>query len=242
MDTVGKPYFWMYKKKGKMKKTIHIILLITMLVSCRTRLPVERVEYELKAEILFFPTYDEKSVKYETDSLGIRIIGMPPIEPNDSLSQFVNDWYSTHLYSLGEPVLYDKTDKPINVIRFTHLGTWSNPYSYRIEQDSMDISISYNKTDGQGGYRAGKRIVHETKKIDLEKWNLVLEKMESIGFWNMGTHDENMILDGAEWIFEALINGHYHFVTRNSPDDYGGKDYAELCKLIDQIYNENSAK
>jgi hypothetical protein len=41
-----------------------------------------------------------------------------------------------------------------------------------------------------------------------------------------------MILDGEEWILEVLIDGKYHFVTRNSPENYGGQEYAELCKLI----------
>ena len=31
-----------------------------------------------------------------------------------------------------------------------------------------------------------------------------------------------MILDGEEWILEALIDGKYHFVTRTSPDSYDG--------------------
>ena len=67
---------------------------------------------------------------------------------------------------------------------------------------------------------------------------MVISKMQSIDFWDMGTHDENMILDGEKWIFEAVVNGRYRFITRNSPDFYDGKEYAELCNLIVQIYNE----
>ncbi len=163
---------------------------------------------------------------------------MPPIKPNDSLSEFVNNWYSKHLYSLGEPVLYNKTNTPVNVVRFTHLGTWGNPYSYRLEQNKSEITATYSKTDGLGGYQAGKRIEQGSKKMNLEKWNAVIEKMNSIDFWNIGTHDENIILDGEEWIFEALIDGRYHFITRNSPDHYDGKDFAELCDLVVHVYNE----
>jgi hypothetical protein len=166
------------------------------------------------------------------------MIGMPPIKPNDSLSEFVNNWYSKHLYSLGEPVLYNKTNTPVNVVRFTHLGTWGNPYSYRLEQNKSEVTATYSKTDGLGGYQAGKRIEQGSKKMNLEKWNAVIEKMNSIDFWNIGTHDENIILDGEEWIFEALIDGRYHLITRNSPDHYDGKDFAELCDLVVQVYNE----
>ena len=215
---------------------MQIILFTAILVSCRTMSP--DLLYKSGAGKLYFPTYDEESVKYHTDNYGSRIIGMASIKPDDSLSRFVNNWYSKHLYSMREPVLYNKTDKKINIIRFTHLGTWGKPYSYRIEQSESDISITYNKTNGSGGYHTGKIIEHGTKKIDVEKWNMVISKMQSLDFWNVGTHDENMILDGEEWIFEAVINGRYHFITRNSPDVYDGKEYAELCNLIVQIYNK----
>jgi hypothetical protein len=218
-----------------MEKITQIILFTAILMGCRTMSP--DLLYKSGAGTLYFPTYDEERVKYHTDSMGNRIIGMAPIRPDDSLSQFVNSWYSKHLYSMREPVLYNKTDKKTNIIRFTHLGTWGNPYSYRIEQSESDISITYNKTNGSGGYNTGKIIEHGTKKIDVEKWNLVISKMQSIDFWNIGTHDENMILDGEEWIFEAVIDGRYHLITRNSPAFYGGKEYAELCNLIVQIYN-----
>lgn len=108
-----------------------------------------------------------------------------------------------------------------------------------MEQEGGKTSIAYNKTNGQGGYEAGVRVEQKTKKIDKEKWDIVVSKLDSINFWIIETHDKNMIFDGVEWIFEAFINGRYHFVTRNSPDHYDGKDYAELCNLIVQIYNEN---
>jgi len=219
-----------------MKNAILIIFLVTILVSCGTVSP----ELMHKSEVreLYFPTYDERNIVYHTDNYGNRIMGVAPIRPNDSLSQFVNDWYSKHLYSLKEPILYNKTNKSIDVIRFTHLGTWSNPYSCRIELAKSNVTITYNKTNGQGGYKPGRRIEHKTKILDVEKWDLVISKMDSIDFWNMETHDKNTILDGAEWIFEALINGRYHFITRNSPDQYDGKEYAELCNLIVKMYNE----
>jgi len=205
-----------------MKNAIQILFLATILVSCRTVSP--ELMHKTEMGTLYFPTYEERNGVYH--------------RPNDALSPFVNNWYSKHLYSLGEPVLSNKTNETINVIRFTHLGTWSNPYSYRIERTKSTVTMTYNKTDGQGGYHQGKRIEHRTKIIDAEQWVSVISKMDSIDFWNMETHDKNMICDGAEWIVEALINGRYHFITRNSPDQYDGKEYAELCNLIVKIYNE----
>lgn len=206
------------KHKERKEKVILIILGMYFLASCRTA---------------YFPTYDEESLQYYTDSYGMST----SIKPNDSLSQFVNKWYSKHLYNSGEPVLYKKTHKSTNIIRFMHIGSWSNPYSYRIEQVGSKVSVTYSET-GRVDYESNRIIKHGTKKADFEKWNLVIAKMDSISFWSMETHDKNEILDGAEWIFEALINGQYHFVTRNSPNDYDGKEYAELCNLIAQIWNE----
>ena len=55
------------------------------------------------------------------------------VEPNDTLNDFVNEWYSKHLKSLKEPILYNQIGQGKKIIRFTHLGSWSRPYSFRIE-------------------------------------------------------------------------------------------------------------
>jgi len=133
---------------------------------------------------------------------------------------------------MKEPILYKLRNEDKKIIRFTHLGTWSNPFSYRIENINGQITLIYSKTKGLGGYDAGRRIKHDQKTIKSETWEKVIAKIDSVNFWNIETHDPNMILDGEEWILEVLINEKYHFVTRNSPDVYDGKEYAELCKLV----------
>ena len=100
------------------------------------------------------------------------------------------------------------------------------------------VKITYNKTRGLGGYKAGRRIKHKTKKVDLEKWEQIIEKVDKIDFWNIETHDPNMVLDGEEWILEILIDDRYHFISRNSPDVYDGKEYAELCTLIANSFSK----
>jgi hypothetical protein len=159
-------------------------------------------------------------------------------EPNDSLSDFVNNWYSKHLTSLKEPKIYNQRSKGLEIIRFTHLGTWSNPYSYRIEKENVNITGTYSRTTGLGGYDAGKRVEYYQTVVDTTKWNDIIAKVHSINFWNIRTHDPNIILDGAEWVLEILIDGQYHFVTRNSPDIYDDKEYAALCKLIMNSFNK----
>lgn len=207
-----------------------------MLSSCRIIYP--DIKYEpIKFGSYYFPTYDEVKFKEKQKESG-EINLWNYTGPNDSLSEFTNQWYSKHLNSLGEPILHTKKNKKKKVIRFTHLGTWSNPYSYRLEKDDEVVKITYNKTRGLGGYKAGRRIKHKTKKVDLEKWEQIIEKVDKIDFWNIETHDPNMVLDGEEWILEILIDDRYHFISRNSPDVYDGKEYAELCTLIANSFSK----
>lgn len=205
-------------------------IFLLLLSSCRIIYP--DIKYEpIKFGSFYFPTYDEVKFKEKQKQAG-EINFWINIGPNDSLSEFTNQWYSKHLNSLGEPILYTKRNKGNKIIRFTHLGTWSNPFSYRLENDDEKVKITYNRTRGLGGYKAGRRIKHKTKEIELEKWEQIIEKVDNIDFWNIKTHDPNMIFDGAEWILEILIDDRYHFITRNSPEVYDGKEYAELCELI----------
>ncbi|UOE37002.1 hypothetical protein [Chryseobacterium oryzae] len=173
-------------------------------------------------ETLYFATYDENRYPKDTIRNG----------PNDSLSLFVNKWYSKHLNSLKETPIYNRKKENINIIRYTNLGTWSHPFMYRIEQKNGKIIEIYKQTNGLGGYQTGKITKNSEKQISNKKWNEIISKTNEIDFWNINTHDPNFILDGEEWILEILIDGKYHLVTRNSPENYGGKKFAELCKMI----------
>ncbi len=203
---------------------IFYIFSTLLIISCSMISTEYRYKNTDKGE-LYFPTFNGKKYKIDTINYG----------PNDSLREFTNKWYSKHLYTLKEPILFNKKNENINIIRFTHLGTWDNPYSCRIEQNGKKIILTYNQTNGLGGYEVGTRIKHKTKEISQKEWKQILEKMDEIDFWNISTQDPNKIMDGAEWIFEALIEGKYHLVTRNSPNHYNGKEYSELCQLVEKM-------
>lgn len=186
----------------------------------------------------YFPLLSAEFTKRQNDCIEKKEFPCNFPEPNDTLNEFVNQWCSKHLKSMKEPILYKLQNDDKKIIRFTHLGTWSNPFSYRIENCNGQIILTYSKTKGLGGYKAGRRIKHEQKIIKSETWDNIMAKIDSVSFWNIETHDPNMILDGEEWILEVLINGKYHFVTRNSPDIYDGQEYAELCKLVMNVKKE----
>jgi|GEM_PF-1601427 len=218
-------------------KAITYIGILFTLTSCVLFKPDLRYEPKT-ADEYYFPSLSDDFKKAQSECIEQKNFPCDFPEPNDSLSDFVNTWYSKHLISLKEPRLYNQRNKDLKIIRFTHLGTWSNPYSYRIEKQNENVIGIFNKTNGLGGYEAGHRIKNKEKDLNKEKWNNIIAKVDSIDFWNIQTHDPNMILDGAEWILEILIDDKYHFVTRNSPDVYDGKEYADLCKLIIESFNE----
>ncbi len=220
--------------KNKLNYIIFIIILFT---GCKMISP--ELGYKMKVKNkYYFPLQSDEYTKKVSDCIELKQFPCNEDEPQDTLSKFQNEWYSKHLYSLTEPILYNRTNENLQILRYTNLGTWSHPYSYRIEiKDSIGIII-YKETNGQGGYEAGSIIKNKKKKISFEEWNLLTQKMDEINFWNIPTHDPNLILDGEEWIFEALINDQYHFVTRNSPDVYDGKKYAELCLLMENIFKK----
>ena len=197
-----------------------------MIISCTsTKIIIPKNSVNDYTGDLYFSSYDSNKYPRDTINRG----------PNDSLSTFTNKWYSQHLNSLNEPIIFDKKDKNLQIIRFTNLGTWDHPYTYRVEKFADKINVTYRQTDGLGGYQTGKLIKNYTKKVNNKKWNHLISKLDEVDFWNIQTQDPNRISDGAEWILEVLINGKYHLVTRNSPDVYNGKKYAELCELITKM-------
>lgn len=218
-------------------KTPLYIGLLFILTGCALLNPDLRYEPKTSDEY-YFPSLSEKFNKAQSDCIAQKKFPCDFSKPNDSLSDNVNSWYSKHLNSLKEPIIYNQTNKGLKIIRFTHLGTWSNPKSFRIENKNGDITGTYNRTKGLGGYQAGRRVEHEQKKLSQSNWNRIVSEIESGGYWSIDTHDPNMILEGEEWILEVLIEDKYHVVTRNSPDVYDRKDYADLCKLVVDLCKE----
>lgn len=101
-----------------------------------------------------------------------------------------------------------------------------------MENVGNQITITYSESDGLGGYQTGKLVKNSTKKINRSKWDATISKAKQISFWDMKTHGSNLVLDGEEWILEILIDGKYHLVTRNSPQDSDDKEFAKLCNLL----------
>lgn len=152
------------------------------------------------------------------------------------LDTFVNEWYSSHLRSMNEPILTCKND--CEVIRLTYLGTWSNPEIYRIEKCTDNIIGYYKITSGQGGYEPGEITNESKKEINLESWaNISTEfiKLKS----TRASNETSIGTDGSQWILERRTDSEYEYIDRWSIElTNSDKELFEYCKSIMNLIKE----
>ncbi|NEV95076.1 hypothetical protein G3567_13105 [Psychroflexus sp. YR1-1] len=142
---------------------------------------------------------------------------------------FSINWYSEHLNALDEPVLCDTL--PTKIYRFTYLRTFDNPIVIRIENDNGTISIHWKVSDGAGGYEPGEIIERESKKLSMEDWKLIENKIDSIDFWNLPTVETGLMgTDGSQWILEGKTLGQYKVVDR-----WCGGKISSVCKELIEL-------
>lgn len=149
-------------------------------------------------------------------------------------TKFLSNWYSKHLFSMNEPIIYECTETSESY-RFTWLRTFHEPIAVRITRTKDKIKLYWTKTNGAGGYNAGKIIEQGDKEISINDFNEFKSKLDSCKFFNMATNEETMGLDGAKWILEG-INGdnEYHLVDRwNAKENPFGKACLFLVELTE---------
>ncbi len=133
------------------------------------------------------------------------------------------NWYAEHLKALEEPILSDSL--PAKVFRFTWLRTFHNPIVIGLENNNDSITLYWKICDGAGGYEPGKLIIDKKKMLSLNEWTLFLQKIDSLGFWNMKTTENEMQgFDGAQWILEGKELGRYHVIDR-----WSGGNITPIC-------------
>ncbi|MCB9174427.1 MAG: hypothetical protein H6589_07445 [Flavobacteriales bacterium] len=148
------------------------------------------------------------------------------------LALFVNNWYSSQLRAMSEPILC-KDYSVDNSYRFTWLRTFHNPIAVRIDNNNGQILLTWKECDGAGGYEPGKIIVDKQKKISEAKWQEFQKMISQIDFWKMpSTSNEILGTDGAQWILEGINEGKYHVTDRWTPR---GSDYAKCCEYLIEL-------
>ncbi len=158
-------------------------------------------------------------------------------DENGKINAFSNQWYSKHLYTMHEPVLYTLVDS-LGTYRFTHWGTWSRPYMMRVTLDDSLVVITKKVTNGLGGYNEGQLTYNISKHLKLSDWTELKSKLNKLAYWDMQTHGGTLGNDGSRWILEGYNNGQYHVVTRWTPDHYGPKDFAKVCTYFESLFEQ----
>ena len=149
--------------------------------------------------------------------------------------KFTVEWYSKHLYAMKEPLLYNIIPHK-EIFRFLWLRTFDPPVAIRIEKNKDEYSLTLKICDGAGGYDPGNLIVNKTKAIDKATWNSFTGLVEKAGYWNSATTDNDIGLDGSQWILESADNRRYHVVDRWSPQS--GSFY-NCCMFLIKLMEED---
>jgi hypothetical protein len=145
------------------------------------------------------------------------------------LALFVNNWYSSQLRAMSEPILH-KNYSVYNSYRFTWLRTFHHPIAVRIDNKKGQILLTWKECDGAGGYEPGKIIVDKQKKLSENEWTEFQKMISKIDFWGIPSSlDEIPGNDGSQWILEGIKAEKYHVVDRWTPR---GSDYAKCCEFL----------
>jgi hypothetical protein len=148
----------------------------------------------------------------------------------DGLDAFVQGWYGSQIDILDGEILIDIQNK--NVIRFTCLRTFHNPFSIKVTWDnSFNIVLEYSLADGAGGYRPGVVIKHSVKEISKNELNYLLNLISQQHFYDQETVVDDNGHDGSQWIIEINIDGRYKVVDRWTPRS--GLNYSIGIYLIE---------
>jgi len=173
---------------------------------------------------LYFPI---KSLSSLTDDWSVNY-SINIIQEID-LALFVNNWYSSQLRALNEPILH-KDYSVDNSYRFTWLRTFHHPIAVRIDNKKGQILLTWKECDGAGGYEQGKIIDDKQKILSENEWKEFQRMISKIDFWDMPTtFDEIPGIDGSQWILEGIKAEKYHVVDRWTPR---GSDYAKCCEFL----------
>jgi hypothetical protein len=152
----------------------------------------------------------------------------------NDLALYMNTWFSKQLSALDEPKLYKDYD--FETYRFTWLRTFHNPISIRLEKKNNEYLLFVKRANGAGGYNPGQLVQNDTILITESQWDDVISKIYNLNFWKIPTVERSnlMVMDGAEWIFEARKNGKYNMVYRQTSK---GTEIKELCMMLYNLSN-----
>jgi hypothetical protein len=134
------------------------------------------------------------------------------------VEQFWAKVYTKFLIALKEDKIDTlKTEKEI--YRFLWLRTFHNPIVIRIEKNDKEIKLFWKRSNGEGGYEAGKIVENKTIELTQKEWGQFKELLDNSKYWKNPSikNDRDIIpaTDGAQWVLEGIKKNEYHISEIN---------------------------
>ena len=151
--------------------------------------------------------------------------------PPDSVSDFEQEWYASHLFAMGEPILSSSGKSPdYFALRLLYLPTWGRPIAIRYEVNGAHAVRRAVMLSGDGGYDPGQiKADHTTTPTQQQIAKLLLSLAES-GYWSLAEKEQVMGTDGSQLILETIRNGQHKVLVRWTPEY--NSDTRNLAKLV----------
>ena len=121
--------------------------------------------------------------------------------------------YTEFLIALKEDKIDTlKTEKEI--YRFLWLRTFHNPIVIRIEKNEKEFKLYWKRSNGEGGYEAGKIVENKSIELSKKQWSEFKKFLKNSNFWKNPSikNDEDIIqvTDGSQWVLEGIKDYEYH--------------------------------
>lgn len=158
----------------------------------------------------------------------------------EGVSAFEANWYGKSLQRMAEPRLPDLAkDSTMEVYRLMILPTWGNSVVVRVSRHGDTYTLSARRLDGQAGYDPGKLVEKKEVELSAEDSAKLRSLIQNIAFFQMPIHDDVQGEDGDETVFEGVMSGKYHVITRwcasepaYHPDKRGLRHFLDLSKFL----------
>tara|TARA_B110000285_G_C14789291_1_gene452252 strand:+ start:56 stop:637 length:582 start_codon:yes stop_codon:yes gene_type:complete len=134
------------------------------------------------------------------------------------VDQFWAKVYTEFLIALKEDKI-DTLKTKKEIYRFLWLRTFHNPIVIRIEKNNKETTLFWKRSNGEGGYDAGKIVENKSIKLTQKEWSEFKELLNNSKFWKNPSikNDRNIIpaTDGAQWVLEGIKTNEYHISEIN---------------------------
>ena len=134
-----------------------------------------------------------------------------------------NKYYAEQLQALKETPIGDlRSDGVAQSYRFLWLRTFHHPVVVRVDVLSDGTGrVRVKETGGQGGYKPGKLIKDDTRRLSKQEAQWFVDRMQESGFWELPPeekeNEKEIVLDGAFWVVEGKSGQQYHVVEKYAP-------------------------